>query len=138
MLIDKTEYLTNLKESDLFNLLKNKIIPDLQKTDQFNSIDAFSLNRKKVYELKCRRTDYVNLLIEKIKWDNFQTKGKVYYINSTPRGIYSFNISKIQEPIWLIKLMPKTTEFEDNEKVKKIVGYLNIYRDAHEITDLLI
>jgi hypothetical protein len=34
--------------------------------------------------------------------------------------------------------MPKTTEFEDNEKVKKIVGYLNIYRDAHEITDLLI
>ncbi len=138
MLIDKTEYLTNLKESDLFNLLKNKIIPDLQKTDQFNSIDAFSLNRKKVYELKCRRTDYVDLLIEKIKWDNFQKKGKVYYINSTPRGIYSFNISKIQEPIWLIRLMPKTTEFEDNEKIKKIVGYLNINRDAQEITDLLI
>lgn len=137
MIIDKTEYLTNLKESDLFELLK-KLIPDLQKTDQFNSIDAFSLNRQKVYELKCRRTDYVDLLIEKIKFDNLKTKGKVYYINSTPRGIYSFNISKIREPIWLIRLMPKTTEFQNNDKIKKIVGYLNIYRDAHEITDLLI
>lgn len=138
MIFDKTQYLTNLKESDLFDLLKSKIIPDLQKTDQFNPVDAFSLNRQKVYELKCRRTDYIDLLIEKIKWDNFQTKSKVYYINSTPRGIYSFNISKIQEPIWFIRLMPKTTEFENNEKIKKIVGYLNIYRDAYEITDLLI
>lgn len=137
MSFNKTEYLTKLKESDLFDLLK-KLIPDLEKTDQFNSVDAFSLNRQKFYEFKCRRTDYVDLLIEKIKFDSLKTKGKVYYINSTPKGIYSFNILKIQEPIWLVKLMPKTTDFERNDKVDKVVGYLNIYRDGKEITDLLI
>ena len=137
MSFNKIEYLTNLKESDLFDLLK-KLIPDLQKTDQFNSVDAFSLNRQKLYEFKCRRSDYVDLLIEKIKFDSLKTRGKVYYINSTPRGIYSFNISKIQEPIWLVRLMPKTTDFERNDKVDKVVGYLNIYRDGKEITDLLI
>ena len=137
-LISLKEYLSSLKEDDLFNLLKSKLIPDLQKTDQFNSIDAFSLDRAKVYELKCRRTDYVDLLIEKFKWDKFKTKGHVYYINSTPRGIYSFNIKKINEPKWEINLMPKTTQFENTSKVEKIVGYLNIYKDAHDITDLLI
>lgn len=137
MTFDKTEYLTNLKESDLFKLLK-KIIPDLQSTDQFNSIDAFSIKRQKFYELKCRRTDYVDLLIEKIKFDSLKIKGKVYYINSTPRGIYSFNIAKIKEPIWSVRLMPKTTEFEYNTKVEKVVGYLNIYLDGKDITDLLI
>lgn len=137
MTFDKTEYLTNLKESDLFDLLK-KVIPDLQRTDQFNTVDAFSLNRQKLYEFKCRRTDYVNLIIEKIKFDSLKTKGKVYYINSTPRGIYSFNIAKIREPIWLVRLMPQTTDFERNNKVEKVVGYLNIYRDGQEITDKLI
>ena len=137
MILSKREYLTNLKEEDLFNLLKTKLIPDLQKTDQFNSIDAFSLERKKFYELKCRRVDYIDLLIEKLKWDNFKNKGHVYYINSTPRGIYSFNIKKINEPDWEINLMPRTTHFQDTEKIEKIVGYLNIYRDAYDITDLL-
>ena len=137
MTFDKTEYLTNLKESDLFDLLK-KLIPDLQSTDQFNTVDAFSLNRQKLYEFKCRRTDYIDLLIEKIKFDSLKTKGQVYYINSTPRGIYSFNIQKIKEPIWLIRLMPQTTDFERNNKIEKVVGYLNIYRDAKEITDVLI
>ena len=137
MTFDKTEYLTNLKESDLFDLLK-KLIPDLQSTDQFNTVDAFSLKRQKLYEFKCRRTDYIDLLIEKIKFDSLKTKGQVYYINSTPRGIYSFNIQKIKEPIWLIRLMPQTTDFERNNKIEKVVGYLNIYRDAKEITDVLI
>lgn len=136
--INKKEYLTHLNEETLFDLLKNKIIPDLQKTDQFNSIDAFSINRKKYYELKCRRVDYVDLLIEKYKWDNFKIKGNVYYINSTPRGIYSFNIKKVNEPIWEINLMPKTTQFENTNKVPKLVGFLNIFKDAHNITDLLI
>ena len=137
MTFDKTEYLTNLKESDLFDLLK-KLIPDLQSTDQFNTVDAFSIKRQKLYEFKCRRTDYIDLLIEKIKFDSPKTKGKVYYINSTPRGIYSFNIAKIREPIWMVRLMPQTTDFERNNKIEKVVGYLNIYRDAKEITDVLI
>jgi hypothetical protein len=38
----------------------------------------------------------------------------------------------------MVRLMPQTTDFERNNKVDKVIGYLNIYRDGQEITDLLI
>lgn len=136
--IEKKRYLINLREEELFNLLKTKLIPDLEKTDEFNSTDAFSVSRKKVYELKCRHADYSDLLIEKIKWESFKTKGNVYYINSTPRGIFTFNIKKIKEPEWVVGMMPKTTEFANNNKIPKVVGYLDIYKDGNDITHLLI
>jgi hypothetical protein len=136
--IEKKRLLINLNEEKLFNLLKTKLIPDLEKTDQYNPTDAFSTLRKKVYELKCRRADYSDLLIEKIKWDSLIQKGSVYYINSTPRGIFSFNLKKIEEPEWVVGMMPKTTEFENTNKIPKVVGYLDIYKDGNDITNLLI
>jgi hypothetical protein len=136
--IEKKRLLINLNEEKLFNLLKTKLIPDLEKTDQYNPTDAFSTLRKKVYELKCRRADYSDLLIEKIKWDSLIQKGSVYYINSTPQGIFSFNLKKIEEPEWVIGMMPKTTEFENTNKIPKVVGYLDIYKDGNDITNLLI
>ncbi len=136
--IEKKRLLINLNEETLFNLLKTKLIPDLEKTDQYNPTDAFSTQRKKIYELKCRRADYSDLLIEKIKWDSLIQKGSVYYINSTPRGIFSFNLKKIEEPKWVVGMMPKTTEFENTNKIPKVVGYLDIYKDGNDITNLLI
>jgi len=136
--VEKKRLLINLNEEKLFNLLKTKLIPDLEKTDQYNPTDAFSTQRKKIYELKCRRADYSDLLIEKIKWDSLIQKGSVYYINSTPRGIFSFNLKKIEEPEWVVGMMPKTTEFENNNKIPKVVGYLDIYKDGNDITNLLI
>jgi hypothetical protein len=135
---EKKRFLVRLNEESLFNLIKDKLIPDLEKTDQFNPTDAFSVVRKKIYELKCRRADYSDLLIEKIKWDSLIQKGSVYYINSTPKGIFSFNLSKINEPEWVVGMMPKTTEFENNEKIPKVVGYLDIHKDGNDITNLLI
>lgn len=136
--IEKKRYLINLKEDELFNLLKTKLIPDLEKTDEFNPTDAFSVSRNKVYELKCRHADYPDLLIEKIKWESFKDKGNVYYVNSTPRGIFTFNIRKIKEPDWVVGMMPKTTEFANNKMIPKVVGYLDIYKDGNDITHLLI
>ena len=136
--IEKKRLLINLNEEKLFNLLKTRLIPDLEKTDQYNPTDAFSTQRKKIYELKCRRADYSDLLIEKIKWDSLIQKGSVYYINSTPRGIFSFNLKKVEEPEWVVGMMPKTTEFENNNKIPKVVGYLDIYKDGYDITNLLI
>jgi hypothetical protein len=136
--IDKKRFLMNLNEETLFNLLKTKLIPDLEKTDQYNPTDAFSTQRKKSYELKCRRADYSDLLIEKMKWDYLIQKDRVYYINSTPKGIFSFNLKKINEPEWVVGMMPKTTEFENNNKIPKVVGYLDIYKDGNDITNLLI
>jgi hypothetical protein len=34
--------------------------------------------------------------------------------------------------------MPKTTEFENTNKIPKVVGYLDIYKDGNDITNLLI
>ena len=49
-----------------------------------------------------------------------------YYINSTPEGIFSFNLSKLPEPEWADKWMPTTTEFANTKKIMKKVGFLDI------------
>jgi hypothetical protein len=82
-------------------------------------------------ELKCRKTHYNYLMIERYKYDRLveQAKEMNYnpvYINSTPEGVWAFNLNYVQ-PRWYMKdNLPKTTEFENNEKVTKEVGYLNV------------
>jgi hypothetical protein len=49
-----------------------------------------------------------------------------FYINSTPLGIYSFDLMDIPEPQWYSEFMPVSTEFENKEKIYKLVGYLDI------------
>jgi hypothetical protein len=52
-----------------------------------------------------------------------------FYINSTPQGIYSFDLTEIAEPAWVTHLMPATTEFNNKAKVQKLVGYI-VVEDA--------
>ena len=47
------------------------------------------------------------------------------YINSTPEGVYLFNLNKIK-PNWFEKSLPATTEFENRVWVKKIITELDI------------
>jgi hypothetical protein len=49
-----------------------------------------------------------------------------YYINSTPQGVYSFDLMDLPEPEWVTGWMPVTTEFTNRSKVEKLVGYLDI------------
>ena len=49
-----------------------------------------------------------------------------FYINSTPLGIFSFDLTEIDEPMWFVREMPATTEFENTDKIEKIVGFLDI------------
>jgi hypothetical protein len=49
-----------------------------------------------------------------------------YYINSTPNGIYAFDLSRVPEPSWSEKWMPTTTEFSDTRKIMKLVGFLHL------------
>jgi len=48
-----------------------------------------------VIELKCRRTHYNTLRIEKVKYDAIINNEKPYYICSTPEGIFGFNLKTI-------------------------------------------
>ena len=64
--VERKRILRAMNESKLFTLIKN-LYPDLQKTEEFDSSDVFSLTKKFRAELKCRYEHYDNLLIEKIK-----------------------------------------------------------------------
>jgi len=125
-------------EDELFDSLKRNLINDLVKKDQFSRTDCESIKYNCTIELKCRRTHYNELIIEKEKYDaikNSPTKNK-RYINSTPEGVFSFNIDKINEPEWFDKSLPHTTDFKDNKWILKRVGFLPI-NEAKNITKFL-
>ena len=82
-------------------------------------------------ELKCRRTHYPTLLIEKKKWDYLaeiraRTGAKTLYINSTPQGIYQWDLGAITPPQWRLMAMPDKTDFAGSKTIEKLVGFLDI------------
>ena len=103
-----------------------KISNDKSRVDRFNN--------KYLMELKCRYHS-VDLIkswggatIEKDKYYALtQSCGDKIpgYVNKFPCGsYYAWNLKKIKEPTWYEKMMPKTTNW-NNEKIKKVVGDLN-------------
>ena len=119
-----------MKEQELFDYLKGTHFPDLEKSEGvYDSFDC-STNEKNLYiELKCRHTHYPDLLIEEMKYRRLINQAgslTPYYINSTPAGIYSFDLMDVAEPVWYVYEMPATTEFDNNDKKYKLVGYLPI------------
>ena len=106
--------------------IKKILDPNRNRTDRFNN--------KYLMELKCRYHS-VDLIkswggatIEKDKYYALtQSCGDKIpgYVNKFPCGsYYAWNLKKIKEPTWYEKMMPKTTNW-NNEKIKKVVGDLN-------------
>ena len=122
------------KEEELFDFVKSKYLPDLKESEyKFSKYDCYSEKFKLDIELKCRATHYDDLLIEKAKYDALILRSKnhgtkAFYINSTPSGVFVFNLSALEEPQWEDRMMPKTSHFSDREKIVKCVGYINISR----------
>jgi len=122
----------NWKEIDLFNWLKENVYPDLvMAKSPISKWDCYSPKTGHRLELKCRRKHYDTLLIEKKKYDSMIQEFDKHldtpmYFNSTPNGIYSFNLNLIT-PNWEINdKNPATTYFTKNEKISKEVAYLEI------------
>lgn len=121
-----------MKEKDLFNTLKETIYPDLIKAaSQYSVFDCVSLASNAYIELKCRNAHYPELLIEKNKYDRLMRISKAtgkapLYINSTPKGIYSWDLSTINMQWEERAGLPVSTEFANREKITKTVGYLPI------------
>ncbi len=124
--------LATFKEIDLFQYLKDNHYPDLVKSKgNYATFDCYSDASGIYAELKCRRTHYPDLLIEKGKWDNLLSHANSkdlapWYINSTPNGIYAFPILEESAPAWSNRMMPVTTDFANNKKIEKLVGFLDI------------
>lgn len=119
-----------MKEADLFEYLKGKL-PDLQLAkDQFSKYDCYSLHHKMDIELKCRRTHYPDLLIERAKYSALMERSMAYattpvYICSTPEGIWAFRLEDI-EMTWFTKSLPKTTDFGQRQWVDKEIAMIDI------------
>jgi hypothetical protein len=130
--MSKEKPLVGINEHELFVLLKKRLFPDLEKFDStFHNADCFSFEDKLYIELKCRRTHYDELIIEEYKYERLVNLAmdldySPVYVNSTPKGVWAFNLG-ILLPRWEDRdNLPATTEFENTTKVTKSVGYLNI------------
>lgn len=123
-----------MNELELYAWLKWHLLEDLKRSDfEYETYDCVSESKGIYLELKCRKTHYDKLIIEKVKFDAIRQKAweygyKAWYVNSTPKGIWAFNITDIEGLEWFTRELPKTTEFNNTENVEKIVGYLNINR----------
>jgi hypothetical protein len=121
-----------MNEVILFDFLKINLYPDLERAPGiYDAFDCISAKAAHFIELKCRQTHYSTLLIEQMKYQKLISQAYhrdllPFYINSTPLGIYSFDLTDMPEPKWVTHQMPATTEFDRNEKVDKIVGYMDI------------
>ena len=131
-LLNITSDMGGINEEQLFELLKKRLFPDLEKFDgTFHNADCLTFEDKLYIELKCRRTHYDELMIEEYKYERLVNLAmdmdfNPVYINSTPRGVWAFNLGFLL-PRWEDRAgLPATTEFENTTKVTKSVGYLNI------------
>jgi hypothetical protein len=121
-----------MNELVLFDFLKFNLYPDLERAPGiYDAFDCTSAKAGHFIELKCRQTHYSTLLIEQMKYRKLMEQAYhrellPFYINSTPLGIYSFDLTEIDEPQWHTHQMPATTEFDNVDKVEKVVGYLPI------------
>lgn len=124
--------MVNWQEQDLFDYLKENVYHDLVKSrNQMSRWDCYSPSTSHRIELKCRKRHYDTLLLEKKKYDAMIEESSKHldipiYINSTPKGVYLFNLYLIK-PVWEVNSMnPATTQFANTQKIEKEVTYLNI------------
>ena len=123
--------MVNWNEEILFEWLKDKVYYDLLTSrNQMSRWDCYSPYYKHRIELKCRRTHYDTLLLEKKKYDAMIAETSKHldipmYINSTPQGVYAFNLGELV-PIWEEKRLRETTDFGRYNQINKQVMFIKI------------
>ena len=119
-----------MTEQSLFDYIKATYLEDLEKSEHtYEYIDATSNGYRLTIELKCRHTHYDELILEKDKYESLMGRAQElgftpFYINSTPEGIYAFNLRKIKVS-WKTKRLPSNT-LENGPVVDKEVALLHI------------
>ena len=120
---------------DQLNSLYPKMQPLVLAEDPFSSYDAY--NDKYIVEIKSRDAQYPSWIIEREKFaaniDVAVKEGKQFVYLTEYRGkIITWNINTMVKNVnfnieWEERLMPATTEFENNNPVFKQVGHLYEY-----------
>jgi hypothetical protein len=135
----RLEFLTNLTEHQLFQLMRTRYtgLIDLNQKDEKSLIDWYDVNEDIWMEAKCRNEHYNGMLIQKDKYDVLMKKENCYYVNSTPKGIFVFNLKEMEEPVWREQNMEQSQFFKSNGRISKWVAELPIAK-AIQIDHLLI
>ena len=121
---------SKMTEQGLFDYIKETYLEDLQKSEHtYEYIDATSYGYRLSIELKCRHTHYDELILEKDKYESLMQQANElgftpFYINSTPNGIYAFNLRKITVT-WTTKRLPSST-VENGAAINKEIALLHI------------
>ncbi len=119
-----------MTEQGLFDYIKARYLEDLEKSEHvYEYIDATSNGYRLTIELKCRHTHYDELILEKDKYESLVNRANdlgftPFYINSTPKGIYAFNL-RIIKVTWTTKRLPSST-VDNGPAIDKEVGLLHI------------
>ena len=119
-----------MTEQGLFDYIKATYLEDLEKSEHvYEYIDATSNGYRLTIELKCRHTHYDELILEKDKYESLVNRANdlgftPFYINSTPKGIYAFNL-RIIKVTWTTKRLPSST-VDNGPAIDKEVGLLHI------------
>lgn len=133
--------LINWSEKDLFEYLKENFYSDLTPMDsQYSFEDCITTEHSITMELKCRtlHRDLTGMMIEKQKYDNLLKHREInksehlYYVNSTPAGVYYWDVLKTPEPKWEKEYCNERTNLPTDgvlKKIDKMVGYYPV-KDA--------
>ena len=119
-----------MTEQGLFDYIKATYLEDLEKSEHvYEYIDATSNGYRLTIELKCRHTHYDELILEKDKYKSLVNRANdlgftPFYINSTPKGIYAFNL-RIIKVKWTTKRLPSST-VDNGPAIDKEVALLHI------------
>lgn len=120
-----------MREKELFEYLKRYLTDLRLADDQYSKWDCVSDRHKFLIELKSRRTHYDTLLIEKPKYDSLIQRAEAagyipLYVNSTPKGVYSFRLNELDLKWETNTKNPATSEFSNRLRVEKTVSYIPI------------
>ena len=112
----------------------NSIYPGLdlvEATDPYSSFDAE--NGRYIVEVKSRDKKYDSWIIERKKFDSnllysMNVNKMFVYLTEHKGKIMTWNIHNLLNSLydfgWTKMELPATTEFNDKEKIQKVVGYL--------------
>ena len=123
----------NWNEKNLFEWLsKNHYKTLVNSKNPISRWDCYDIETQNRIELKCRRKHYSTLILEKSKYDAMLLESNKnldipIYINSTPEGVYLFNLNEIDIK-WFTKSLPATTEFKKRIWVKKEITELQVIK----------
>ena len=120
-------------EAEIYNILKDNCpgMEDLRMVldNPYSDYDAYTDDY--IIEFKTRHKDYSSTLLEKSKCvrnmiEAKKQNKKFIYCVSDPKGVFCFSIDKLVKDKfkfdWIIIGCPKTSYFENNNKIDKLVA----------------